>query len=75
MSFASSLPLALACCEAGILGGWQGGNVRTVEEFEDYLATLDAARRRAEGEGRPFAPTWPISRRPSSAIHTWALRS
>jgi nitronate monooxygenase len=56
MSFASSLPLTLACCEAGIVGGWQGGNVRTIEEFEGYLTALDEGRRRAEGEGRPFGP-------------------
>lgn len=56
MSFASSLPLTLACCEAGIVGGWQGGNVGDVEEFEGYLAALEAARRRAEDEGRPFGP-------------------
>jgi len=56
MSFASSLPLTLACCEAGVIGGWQGGNVRTIEEFETYLVTLDEARRRARGEGRRFAP-------------------
>jgi len=56
MSFASSLPLTLACCEAGVIGGWQGGNIRTVEEFELYLTTLDDARRRASAEGRPFAP-------------------
>jgi nitronate monooxygenase len=56
MSFASSLPLTLACCGAGIVGGWQGGNVRTIEEFETWLATLDEARREAEDAGRPFAP-------------------
>jgi nitronate monooxygenase len=56
MSFASSLPLTLACCEAGIVGGWQGGNVRTIEEFEGYLASLEAARRLAEDQGRPFGP-------------------
>jgi nitronate monooxygenase len=56
MSFASSLPLTLACCEAGIVGGWQGGNVRTAEEFEGYLIALEAARRRAADEGRAFGP-------------------
>src|SRR5687767_14957597 len=56
MSFASSLPLTLACCKAGIVGGWQGGNVRTIEEFENYLAALRDAAREADGEGRPFAP-------------------
>src|ERR1700722_11457145 len=56
MSFASSLSLTLACCEAGIVGGWQGGNVRTIEEFESYLTNLKEAERRAEGQGRPFGP-------------------
>ena len=56
MSFASSLPLTLACCSAGIIGGWQGGNVRTIEEFRSYLTALDEGRRKAEGEGRPFGP-------------------
>src|ERR1700727_2970776 len=56
MSFASSLSLTLACCEAGIVGGWQGGNVRTIEEFESYLTTLEEGRRRNEGNGRPFGP-------------------
>ena len=56
MSSASSLSLTLACCEAGIVGGWQGGNVRTIEEFEGYLVSLAAARRRAKDEGRPFGP-------------------
>ena len=56
MSFASSLPLTLACCEAGIVGGWQGGNVPTIEEFELYLTTLAEAEREARGEGRPFGP-------------------
>ncbi|MDB5447535.1 MAG: hypothetical protein JWQ97_2852 [Phenylobacterium sp.] len=56
MSFASSLPLTLACCRAGIVGGWQGGNVRTIEEFETYLTALDEARREAEGEGKLFGP-------------------
>jgi nitronate monooxygenase len=56
MSFASSLPLTLACCNAGIIGGWQGGNVRTIEEFETYLVSLAEAERRAKDEGRPFGP-------------------
>jgi len=56
MSFASSLKLTLACCEAGVIGGWQGGNVRSIEEFELYLTTLADAERRAADAGRPFAP-------------------
>lgn len=43
MSFASSLALTLACARAGVVAGWQGGNVRTAEEFEAILLTIDAA--------------------------------
>jgi nitronate monooxygenase len=41
MSFASSPPLAVACCQAGILGGWQGGRVTRAAAFEGYLAALE----------------------------------
>jgi nitronate monooxygenase len=54
MSIASSAPLAVACCRAGILGGWQGGTLTPFEQFEHYLIALDEARREAAGEGRPF---------------------
>ena len=40
MSFASSVPLAIACCRAGVLGGWQGGTVTPIDEFERYLDAL-----------------------------------
>ena len=56
MSFVSCLPLTLACCEAGVLGGWQGGNVPPIEEFALYLETLEAAANRAADVGRAFAP-------------------
>lgn len=41
MSFASSVPLAVACCGAGVIGGWQGGTFTPGEIFEDYLKALD----------------------------------
>jgi nitronate monooxygenase len=56
MSFASSLALTRACCEAGVVAGWQGGNVRTIEEFELHLQTLDQAKCEAEARGAPFGP-------------------
>ncbi|MET0182338.1 MAG: nitronate monooxygenase [Caulobacterales bacterium] len=56
MSFASSLPMALACCTSGVIGGWQGGNVKTIEEFELYLTTLADAEKTANAEGKPWAP-------------------
>ncbi len=40
MSFASSVPLAAACCKAGVIGGWQGGTYTRLEEFERYLEAL-----------------------------------
>lgn len=40
MSFASSVPLATACCRAGVVGGWQGGTITPFEQFEDYLKAL-----------------------------------
>jgi len=41
MSFASSVPLAVACCEAGVIGGWQGGTYTPDAAFEAYLKALD----------------------------------
>lgn len=40
MSIASSVPLAVACCRAGIIGGWQGGTATSLDEFERYLEAL-----------------------------------
>jgi nitronate monooxygenase len=41
MSIASSVPLAVACCKAGVIGGWQGGTYTPDTEFEAYLKALD----------------------------------
>ena len=56
MSRASSIPLALACCGAGIVGGWQGGTVCSVDELERYLIALDEASRQGEDEGSSWGP-------------------
>ena len=40
MSFASSVPLAVACCDAGVIGGWQGGTITPFDQFEEYLKAL-----------------------------------
>lgn len=40
MSFASSANLAAACCEAGVIGGWQGGGATPDDEFAAYLERL-----------------------------------
>jgi nitronate monooxygenase len=41
MSIASSVPLAVACCKAGVIGGWQGGTATSSDEFESYLNALN----------------------------------
>lgn len=40
MSIASAVPLAVACCKAGVLAGWQGGTYTPMDEFEAYLEAL-----------------------------------
>jgi nitronate monooxygenase len=40
MSFASSVDLATACCEAGVIGGWQGGSATPDSVFSTYLERL-----------------------------------
>jgi nitronate monooxygenase len=44
MSIASSVPLAVACCKAGVIGGWQGGTYTPDDAFESYLKALDGTR-------------------------------
>ena len=56
VSRAFSIPLALACCGAGIVGGWQGGTVCSVDELERYLIALDEASRQGEDEGSSWGP-------------------
>jgi len=45
MSIASAVPLAVACCEAGVIAGWQGGTYTPLEEFAHYLDALDGSHR------------------------------
>ena len=40
MSFASSIDLSVACCKAGVIGGWQGGTYTPIDQFEAYLDAL-----------------------------------
>ncbi len=40
MSFASAIELAVACCKAGVIGGWQGGTFTPIDQFEAYLDAL-----------------------------------
>lgn len=56
MSFASSLQLTIACCRAGVAGGWQGMQITDIGRFDAYLQALDAAEQEALAAGMPFAP-------------------
>ena len=40
MSFASSVDLAVGCSKAGVVAGWQGGTVTSLDEFSRYLDAL-----------------------------------
>lgn len=42
MSYASSIPLAVACARAGVIAGWQGGTVTDLATFSAYLEALAA---------------------------------
>jgi nitronate monooxygenase len=56
MSIASSLELVIACCRAGIIGAYQGGNPRGIDEFRRWLVEIKAAEKDAKAAGAPFAP-------------------
>src|SRR3546814_4779786 len=56
MSFASAVPLAVACCRAGVIGGWQGGTYTPSDRFEAYLKAL------AETDGAPPIVNLPARR-------------
>ncbi len=56
MTFASSLELTLACCRAGVIGGWQGMQIHDIDEFAAYLQTLADAEAQARSDGARFAP-------------------
>jgi nitronate monooxygenase len=56
MTLASSLDLILACCRAGVIGGFQAGNAGSPETFAEWYDALEAARIDAAAKGEPFAP-------------------
>jgi len=56
MTFASSLDLTLACCGAGVVGGWQGMQIHDIDEFAAYLQAVTDAEERTRAFGGTFAP-------------------
>jgi nitronate monooxygenase len=56
MTMASSLELIIACCRAGVMGGFQAANARDGETFERCLRAIQAAEGSAREAGTPFAP-------------------
>jgi nitronate monooxygenase len=56
MTMASSPELILACCRAGVIGGFQAGNAGPPETFAAWYDRLEAAMSDARAQGLPFAP-------------------
>lgn len=56
MTMASSLDLILACCRAGVIGGFQAANAGPPDTFADWYDALEGARARAMADGACFAP-------------------
>ncbi len=56
MIIVSRIELLLACCRAGVVGAFQAGNPRTLEEFASWISTIEAAQTQAADEGTAFAP-------------------
>ena len=56
MTLASSLELILACCRAGVIGGFQAANAGPPEIFAEWLGAVQAAEAQARAAGQRFAP-------------------
>jgi nitronate monooxygenase len=56
MTMASSLDLILACCRAGVIGGFQAGNAGSPDTFAEWYDALEAARASALAKEERFAP-------------------
>jgi nitronate monooxygenase len=56
MTMASSLDLILACCRAGVIGGFQAANAGSPDSFAQWYDALEAARVDAMTSGGRFAP-------------------
>jgi nitronate monooxygenase len=56
MFLVSGPELVVAACRAGVLGSFPSINARTAEDFEAWLARIEAARAEAEAAGARFAP-------------------
>jgi len=56
MFLVSGVELVVAACESGIIGSFPTTNCRTVEQLEQWLASIVAQREAAERAGRRLAP-------------------
>jgi nitronate monooxygenase len=56
MTMASTTELIIACCRAGVIGGFQAANAGPPESFAVWCEVLAAARTQALAAGEPFAP-------------------
>lgn len=56
MTMASSVDLIVACCRAGVLGGFQAANTRTPEGLAAGYEQIARAEAESRNRGEPFAP-------------------
>lgn len=56
MTMASSVELIVACCRAGVIGGFQASNTRTPEGLADWYGRIAAAGAESKARGERFAP-------------------
>ncbi|MDB5425395.1 MAG: nitronate monooxygenase [Phenylobacterium sp.] len=56
MTMASSVELIVACCRAGVIGGFQASNTRTPEGLATWYAEIAAAEADSRARGDRFAP-------------------
>jgi nitronate monooxygenase len=56
MTMASSVDLIVACCRAGVVGGFQAGNAGTPDGLAEWYGRIAAAQAKSFADGAPFAP-------------------
>jgi nitronate monooxygenase len=56
MTMASSVELIVACCRAGVVGGFQAANARTPEGLAEWYGKIATAEAESRARGERFAP-------------------
>jgi len=56
MTMASSVELIVACCRAGVIGGFQAANTRTPEGLAEWYSQIARSEAESQARGARFAP-------------------